>query len=305
MIHVNVFALFLNIVESDTNVESAATNMAWFYRVSNKSGQQKLEEFMVSMDTVPAHSGRMEPDEPWEWLAAGWRDVLAGPGISLTYGVAFTIVSLGLAAALFYFDMPHLLLPLSAGFMLIGPMLAVGLYETSRRRQAGEPVSLRTALFVPVRNPTQLALLGVMLMAVHLIWIRIATLLYALFLGTQPFPGLEETVSILFFTFDGLGLLVVGTAFGGVLAAAVFALTAFSVPILMVRDVDAVTAVLESVRMVRQNLLPMLVWAWLIVMLTAVGIVTCFVGLAITFPLIGHATWHAYRRAFDDVRPGA
>lgn len=258
---------------------------------------------MVSMDTIQAHGGRMEPDEPWEWLAAGWRDILAGPAISLTYGIGFSVVSLGLAGALFYFEIPHLLLPLSAGFMLMGPMLAVGLYETSRRRQSGEPVSLSTALFVPVRNPTQLASLGVILMAAHLIWIRIATLLYALFFGTQPFPGLEESISILFFTLDGLGLLVVGTAFGGVLAAAVFALTAFSVPILMVRDVDAVTAVLESVKMVRQNLWPMLVWAWLIVMLTAVGIVTCFVGLAITFPLIGHATWHAYRRAFDGIRP--
>lgn len=258
---------------------------------------------MVSAETTPAGRVSMEPDEPWEWLAAGWRDILAVPGISLTYGIGFTVVSLGLASTLFLLDVPHLLLPLSAGFMLLGPMLAVGLYETSRRREAGEPVSLRRALFVPVRNPTQLAFLGVILMVVHLIWIRIATLLYALFLGTRPFPGLEESISILFFTGDGLGLLIVGTLFGGVLAAVVFAITAFSVPLLMVRDVDAVTAVVESVQMVRRNFWPLLVWAWLIVMLTAVGIVTCFVGLAVTFPLIGHATWHAYRRAFDDVRP--
>lgn len=258
---------------------------------------------MVSADTAHISGAGMEPDEPWEWLAAGWRDILAVPGISLTYGVGFTLASLGLASTLFLLNVPHLLLPLSAGFMLMGPMLAVGLYETSRRREAGEPVSLRTALFVPVKNPTQLAYLGVILMVVHLIWIRIATLLYALFLGTQPFPGLEESISILFFTYDGLGLLVLGTAFGGVLAAAVFAVTAFSVPMLMVRDVDAVTAVVESVQMVRRNFWPLMVWAWLIVMLTAVGIVTCFVGLAVTFPLIGHATWHAYRRAFDGIRP--
>lgn len=258
---------------------------------------------MVSLDVMPVSGENIEPDEPWEWLAAGWRDMLAVPGISLSYGLAFTLVSFGLAWTLFHLDVPHLLLPLSAGFMLMGPMLAVGLYETSRRRQLGEPVSLRSALFVPVRNPSQLAFLGVVLMVVHLIWIRIATLLYALFLGTRPFPGLEESIGIIFFTYDGLGLLIVGSIFGGALAAVVFALTAFSVPMLMVRDVDAVTAIVESIQMVRRNLWPLLVWAWLIVLLTGVGIVTCFVGLAVTFPLIGHATWHAYRRAFDGVRP--
>ena len=90
---------------------------------------------MVSADTAQISGAGMEPDEPWEWLAAGWRDMLAVPGISLTYGIGFTLASLGLASTLFLLNVPHLLLPLSAGFMLMGPMLAVGLYETSRRRE--------------------------------------------------------------------------------------------------------------------------------------------------------------------------
>lgn len=242
----------------------------------------------------------IQPDAPWEWLAAGWRDMLAAPAVSLSYGIGFTLSSLLIATLLFQADLPHLLLPLTAGFMILGPMLAVGLYETSRRIEAGEPISLASALFVVVRSPTQLAFLGAMLLIVHLVWIRIATLLYALFLGIQPFPGLEETISILFFTYDGLALLAIGTVLGGALAAVVFAITAFSVPMLMVKDVDAVTAVLRSIAAVRDNFWPLMVWAWLIVMLTAVGLVTCFVGLAVTFPLIGHATWHAYRHVFRE-----
>lgn len=239
---------------------------------------------------------RVEPDEPWAWLAAGWRDFLAEPGIGLTYGIGFSGISLSLAFLLFQADLLYLLLPLVAGFLLLGPMLAVGLYETSRRRETGEKISLGAALFVATRSPTQLAFLGALLTIVLLVWIRVATLLYALFLGNQPFGDLRMMIDTVFFTTDGLSMAVVGTLVGGVIAAAVFASTAFSVPILMARDMDAVSAMIVSMKAVRANPWPMLVWAWLIVVLVGVGLATLFVGLAVTFPLIGHATWHAYRR---------
>ena len=110
-----------------------------------------------------------------------------------------------------------------------------------------------------------------------------------------PWPPMAEFVPTLLFSWNGLALLVIGTAVGAAIAFAIFAISAISVPMLMTEDVDAVTAILTSVQSVIQNFGPMLLWAWLIAILTAFGLVTGFVGLIITFPLIGHATWHAYR----------
>jgi uncharacterized membrane protein len=245
----------------------------------------------------------VQPDAPWAWLGAGWRDLWAVPQVSLAYGLLFAAVSGVLTWSLFRLDMQYMLMPLAAGFMLVGPMLAVGLYETSRRLAAGEEVGLGRALFVTTRSPTQLAFLGALLMLMLLAWIRIAQLIYALFFGLSDFPGFEQSIHLIFFTPEGLGMLAVGSAVGGVMAAAVFAVAAFAVPMLMTRDMDAVSAMLASVAAIRANLWPMLVWGWLIVVLTGVGIVTLYVGLIVTFPLLGHATWHAYRQVIDGIEP--
>ncbi|MCG8690825.1 MAG: DUF2189 domain-containing protein [Minwuiales bacterium] len=239
------------------------------------------------------------PEQPWTWLSAGWRDMWRAPQISLAYGIAFSVVSAALTAGLFFSGMAYLLLPLSAGFLLLGPMLAVGMYEASRRLETGQPMTLGDVMFVKTRSPTQLAFLGVLLMLFMLAWVRIATLLFALFMQST-FPPVDQWVSVLLFTPNGLGLLIVGGIIGGVLAVIVFALTAISVPMLMVHDVDTITAMVASVNAVRQNLWPMLLWGWLIALLTAVGIATLFVGLAVTFPLVGHATWHAYRSLVEN-----
>lgn len=239
-------------------------------------------------------------ERPWAWLAAGWRDIWRAPQVSLTYGALFTVVSMVLTLGLYLAGLEYLLPPLAAGFMLVGPLLAVGLYETSRRLEAGEPVTLRHALLVAIRSPTQLAFLGVVLMLILLAWMRLAQLLFALFFGTLGFPPLAEVTQLLFFTWQGLGLLVVGTAVGGVLAAIVFAITVVSVPMLMVREVDVVTAMIVSVRTVRENLAALALWAWLIVVLTVCGLVPAYLGLVVTFPLVGHATWHAYRDLIEE-----
>jgi len=238
---------------------------------------------------------RLELDRPWAWLAAGWDDIRRAPAVSLTYGAIFTAISFLITAGVFLAGLEYLLFPLAASFMLVGPLLAVGLYETSRRLETGAPVSLGSALFVATRSPLGLALIGVALMALLLIWMRAATLLLALFLGPMVFPPLTEVVPTLLLTTEGVALLVVGTACGAILAALVFAISVVSVPLLMERDVDVVTAVITSLQAVARNPKPMLLWAWLIALLTAFGIATLYIGLIVTFPLVGHATWHAYR----------
>lgn len=238
-------------------------------------------------------------DAPWEWLAAGWRDMWKSATVSLSYGLAFAIVSAALTVAMTALNLSSLVLALAAGFILIGPIMAVGLYETSRRLEKNEPIPIKEVLLVRTRAPAQLMFLGVMLMIVFLIWVRVATLLFALFYGLQGFPPLSQFVDELFFTFRGLALLTVGSAIGGVLALLVFSISAISVPLLMVRNVDAVSAMLVSIKAVRTNLVPMFLWAWLIALMMGFGIVTLFAGLVITFPLIGHATWHAFRGVID------
>lgn len=270
---------------------------------------------MAKVRSIPVHGGpaapaaavasSVQPDAPWAWLGAGWRDLLKVPQVSLTYGLLFAAVSGALTWMLFRLDLQYLLMPMAAGFMLVGPMLAVGLYETSRRLAAGEPAGLRSALFVAVRSPAQLAFLGALLMLMLLAWIRVAQLIYALFFGLTAFPGFEQSVHLVFFTPEGLGMLAAGSAVGGVIAVVVFATAALAVPMLLVRDMDAISAMIASAAAVRANLWPMLVWGWLIVVLTGVGMVTLYVGLIVTFPLVGHATWHAYRHVVDGIEPAA
>ena len=233
-------------------------------------------------------------DGPWTWLSRGWRDLSTRPGISLSYGVAFTAISYALAACLHFLDLLYLLLPLGAAFTLLGPMLAVGLYEASRRYEAGEEVRLMNIALVGTRSPVQLAIVGLLLILAFLVWLRVATVLFALFFSGAT-PNLAELIPTLILTTNGIAFLIVGSAIGAVLAFAVFAISVVSVPLLLDREVDAITAIITSVQAVARNFRPMLLWAWLIAMLTLAGMVTLFVGMIVTFPLIGHATWHGYR----------
>ncbi len=234
-------------------------------------------------------------DAPWNWLGAGWRDLWTTPAISLGYGAAFAGAALLLLAGLLSLGWQSIVLVLAGGFLLVGPMLAVGLYELSRRLETGEAIDPRDAIFVGVRSPGQLAIMGVLLMIVYLAWVELALVLLVLFLGGSGLPSPDAFVSTLLFTPRGLGLLVTGTIVGGLLAAAVYAATAVSVPLLMSRDIDVATAVAASVRAVLANPKPMLLWAALIAAMIGIGIATLLSGFIIAFPLIGHATWHAFR----------
>lgn len=258
-----------------------------------------MEKDVISSTIASAPSApalrRVSAEAPWQWLAAGWRDLWRAPAIALGYGLVVAAAGALLTVGLYYVEALAMALPLAAGFMLLGPMLAVGLYETSRRLDAREPVEASKVVLVATRSPGSLALIGCLLMLFMLAWVRVATLLFALFFGSRDYPPLEEWTSLLLFSTEGLTFLLVGVVIGGVLAALVFAISVVSVPLLMVRDLDVVTAVLTSLHAVRRNPGPMLLWAWLIALLIGVGLVTLYVGLIVTFPLVGHATWHAFR----------
>lgn len=242
---------------------------------------------------------RVALDQPWRWLALGWNDILQSPRVSLAYGVALVGISVLIAVALLLANLIFVILPLAAGFFLIAPLLAVGLYETSRRLESGQPVTLTHALLAVRRNSGQIALMGLVLMLFHLVWVRIATLLFALFFSNGN-PGWDGMIDALLFSRVSLPFLVTGTVVGGAFAAVVFGIGAVSIPMLIDRPVSVFTAIATSWTAVQVNWKPMALWAALIVFLTGLGLVTFFLGLAVTLPLIGHATWHAYRDLVQD-----
>jgi uncharacterized membrane protein len=247
-----------------------------------------------SLPTSIPHIRTVKLDRPWAWLAAGWDDFSRAPVVSLSYGVTLVAISYMLVLGLSSIGLFYLVLPLVAGFMLMGPIVAVGLYEVSRLHSEGRPASLMDAFAAYGRNAGQIAGIGLALMLMLLFWVRIALLVFALFFSYQP-PTLEGFVNAVFFTQTGILFLIVGSAIGGVIAAVVFAVSALSIPMLLDRDTDLFTAIMTSVAGVVANWKTMAGWAGLIVLFTAAGLATGFIGLALALPLIAHASWHAYK----------
>jgi uncharacterized membrane protein len=234
-------------------------------------------------------------DRPWTWLEAGWRDLMATPHIGFFYGGAVVAAGWALVLLLLAAGATWAVLPAVAGFFLVGPVVAAGLYETSRRRERGEPVSLGLAFTAFRRNAPQLALMGAVLLIINLFWVRMAGLLFAVFFGMGFSPSLEQLPMALLRSDQLLPFLIIGTGIGFVLASVAFAVSAVSIPMLVDRDISAIEAIVISIRATLDNWRAMAFWAGLIVVFTAMALVPFFLGLALVMPLIGHATWHAYR----------
>jgi uncharacterized membrane protein len=256
-------------------------------------------------DTLPAVVPALPRERTWnrnlrpakalQWLAAGWQDFMIQPALSLAYGCIVFLVSAGVVFGLFRFGWDYFLFPAFAGFMVVGPILAVGLYEKSRRVGAREPVSLARMLFIQPASAGQILFTGVLLCLLMLLWMRAAVIVYALFFGLRPFPGLSHVTAMLFTTPSGWAMLVVGSTVGALFAAFSFAISAVSIPKLLEERVDALTAMGSSVALVSHNLPVMLSWGAIVLALFLVSLATGLLGLIVVFPLLGHGTWHAYR----------
>ena len=237
-------------------------------------------------------------DQSGKWLQAGWRDFRKTPGISLFYGGIVVAAGYAIVLGLFQMGRIELILPAMAGFLLIAPILAVGLYEASRLHDRAEPVTLWATLKAFTRNHAQVMLLGVLIMLFFLAWIRVALLLFALFFHAEA-PTLESLFAETLFSRDALIFLIVGSCIGFVLACIVFAIAVVSLPLLVDRRIDVITAVIVSWRVTRRNGRVLLGWAATIAVLAGIGMALFFVGLTVAMPLLGHASWHAYLGLVD------
>ncbi len=233
--------------------------------------------------------------EGLRWLSAGWRDFWTRPGSSLAYGIGVFVLSAAFVWTLLAFGRDYILFPSLAGFMIVAPFLAVGLYEKSRAIEEGREAGFGSVLSVRPSAGAQVFFTGLLLCLLMLLWNRAAVLLWALFFGVTAFPGLDGVVGVLLGTPYGWAMLLVGTAVGGLFAAFAFAISVFAVPMLLDRRVDALTAMGTSMKLVWNNLLPMVAWGAMVLVLFAVCVATGLVGMILIFPLLGHATWHAYR----------
>ena len=238
-------------------------------------------------------------DVGFKWLAMGWRDRMRQPLLSLLYGLSIAILSALFVGLLITFEYDYILFPALAGFLIVGPLLGVGLYAKSRAFEAGRTATLSEMIFPKLNSGAQIFYATLLLSLLTLLWMRAAVLLYALFFGVTPFPGLPHIVELLLNEPMGWAMLGVGTAVGGLFASFAFALSAFSIPMLLDRRTDALTAMGTSMALVWNNVWPMITWGAIILLLCAVGLATFFFGFILIFPLLGHASWHAYRMVAD------
>lgn len=229
---------------------------------------------------------------PFAWLAAGWQDFRAAPGASLFYGFAF--VGMGFLLNALFASRPHITLALGTGFTLLGPFLTIGLYHLSHQRERGEKPQLAASLSAWRANPGAIGFYAIILLLLFAGWARVSVLLVAL-LFEGSMPTVATFLQHLVFSGENAAFLVVYIGVGAGFALLVFALSVVSIPLMMDRGTDTVTAMIASFLALTRSFPAMLVWAALIGVLIFAGLATFYVGLALTGPLVGHATWHAYR----------
>lgn len=242
--------------------------------------------------------GRLTLAEIFTSLRHGWWDFLRAPLFGLVFGGVYVLA--GLTLVMLEGGTVAWTIMISLGFPLVAPFAAVGFYEVSRRLEAGLPLNWREIFGVVLsEKDRQIPWLGAIIVIYFLFWSFLAHMLFALFMG----PGMLINASTsweVYLTPRGLTMIAVELAVGAVVAFALFALTVVSLPLVLDREIDFITAMILSFRTVKRNLGVMLVWAATIAALLFLGMLPAFLGLLVVLPVLGHATWHVYRRALYD-----
>ncbi|MCU0911826.1 MAG: DUF2189 domain-containing protein [Rhodobacteraceae bacterium] len=236
------------------------------------------------------------PEDIRAALAAGWRDFRAAPAFGLFFAGVYVVGGLFLVWVLPGTGRVWMTIPISLGFPLLGPFVAVGLYEVSRRIEAGEPLAWGAVLGVILRQKDrQIPTVAAIIVVFFLFWNFLGHMIFALFLGLTAMTNISTSFEV-YLTPNGLAMLAVGTAVGAGFALLLFATQVISLPLLLDREVDFVTAMITSVKAVLASPGVMLGWAALIAATLFVAMLPAFLGLFLALPVLGHASWHLYRR---------
>jgi uncharacterized membrane protein len=230
-------------------------------------------------------------------LAAGWADFKRAPQFGIFFAAVYVAMGLAIGWVLALTGQFWWIIPAAFGFPLLAPFIATGLYEVSRRLETGERLDWGAVLRAPARHRNgQIPALAVLMVVFFMMWLVVARVVLAVFQGTGSLPNIGHSLWALA-TPEGITMIVVGAALGAVIAFVLFATQVVSLPMLLDRDIDFVTAMIASVGLVRDNPAVMIRWAVIIAVLTTLAMIPAFLGLFVVLPLLGHATWHLYRRA--------
>jgi uncharacterized membrane protein len=230
--------------------------------------------------------------DPLTWLALGWKDYRRSPGIGLFYGVVFVVM--GWAIAKVFEHAPPYTVALSGGFLLVGPFLCLGIYRVSQRLEQGVKPEIADSVLAWQAKVSQLGIFGFVLLVLEMLWARATLVIFAV-----AFDGMPDFKGSLLALLDpeNLSFIIAWSALGAVFATLIFAFTVVSMPMILDRKTDAITAALTSFRLVFTQPGVMLFWGLLIAAITFIAMVPWFLGLLVAGPVIGHASWHAYRAA--------
>jgi uncharacterized membrane protein len=233
-------------------------------------------------------------------LRLGWEDFKAVPGHAIILCVIYPVLGLVLFRMVLGYSVLPLLFPLAAGFTLIGPFAALGLYELSRRRERGEEAAAWDAMHV-LRAPSFGAMLalGMLLLALFVTWIAAADAIYIAAFGNAPAASIPDFAARVLTTPEGWSLIIIGCGVGFLFAVVALCVSVVSFPLMLDRHATAIDAIRTSVRAVMKNPFAMAVWGLIVAALLVIGSLPLFVGLCVVLPVLGHATWHLYRKVVE------